>query len=299
MKFNPTKSSSSTQDLSLSKNQLQKYLETGLAAVSIGQKCLVKYFGHVKNVELKSKSNYVSLADRECEDIILKFLKEKNPEVDFLGEETHFTKSSKKLRNKNQFAAATGFRWILDPLDGTTNFIHGLPLFCISLALEFKCEIVVGIIHVPQLSQTFTAIVGQGAYLNGQLNGQKLSVSKKTELKNAFVVSGFVNQSKNILAKQLKIFNKAVWQMDAVRRTGSAAYDLALVSQGVFDFYWEENIKPWDIAAGILLVKEAGGIVCDYSGKPVSVFTKQLIAGNPKLAKKFTKFTKTYAKFRD
>ncbi len=299
MKFNPTKSSSSTEELPLSKNQLQKYLETGLAAVSLGEKCLVKYFGHVKNVELKSKSNYVSMADRECEDIILKFLKEKNPKIDFLGEETHFTKSSKKFRNQNQFAAAQGLRWILDPLDGTTNFIHGLPLFCISLGLEYKGEIVVGIIHVPQLSQTFTAIIGQGAYLNGQLNGQKLSVSKKTELKNAFVVSGFVNQSKNVLAKQLKIFNKSVWQMDAVRRTGSAAYDLALVSQGVFDFYWEENIKPWDIAAGILLVKEAGGIVCDYSGKPVSVFTKQLIAGNPNLAKKFTKFTKPYAKFQD
>lgn len=299
MKINNTKSSSE----SLSKNQLVQYLETGLAAVSIGAKCLAKHFGHVKDVELKSKSNYVSVADRECEDLILKFLKEENPEIDFLGEETHFLKSSKKLKNNNEWTEASGFRWILDPLDGTTNFIHGLPLFCISLGLEYKGEIVVGIIHIPLLSQTFTAMAGHGAYLNTNVDGklikQKLCVSKKTELKNAFVVSGFVNQSKNILAKQLKIFNKVVWQMDAVRRTGSAAYDLAMVSQGVFDFYWEENIKPWDIAAGILLVKEAGGIVCDYNGKPVSVFTKQLIAGNPKLAKKFTKFTKPYVKFLD
>lgn len=291
MKIHNTKSSrvSETQVV------LHKYLETGLAAVSIGEKCLVKYFGNVKNVELKSKSNYVSLADRECEDLMCEFLKKKSPEVDFLGEETHFTQSPKSQKNKNQFTASKGYRWILDPLDGTTNFIHGLPLFCISLGLEFKGEIVVGIIHVPQLKQTFTAIIGEGALMNGQ----KISVSTKAELKNAFVVSGFVNQSKNILSKQLKIFNKAVWHMDAVRRTGSAAYDLALVSQGVFDFYWEENIKPWDIAAGILLVKEAGGRICDYKGKPVSVFTKQVIAGNPKLVKKFTKFTKAYSTFRD
>lgn len=291
MKIIDTKSSSNA----LSKKQLGQYLETGLAAVAIGEKCLVKHFGKVKNVELKSKSNYVSLADRECELLMLTFLKKKNPEIDFLGEETHFVKSTKAQRTKNQFTKASGLRWILDPLDGTTNFIHGLPLFCISLGLEFRGEIVVGIIHVPQLAQTFTAIAGQGSHMNGK----KLFVSKKTELKNAFVVSGFVNQSKNVLAKQLKIFNKAVWQMDAVRRTGSAAYDLALVAQGVFDFYWEENIKPWDIAAGILLVKEAGGLVCDYGGKPVSAFTKQLIAGNPLLAKKFTKFTKTYVKFLD
>lgn len=290
MKIHNTKSSSNHN----LKKQLNKYLETGLAAVSIGEKCLVKYFGHVKNVELKSKSNYVSLADRECEDLIMNFLKEKTPECEFLGEETHFSKSSKG-KNKNQFASASGLRWILDPLDGTTNFIHGLPLFCISLALEYKGEIVVGLIHVPQLSQTFSATIGQGAYLNGQ----RISVSQKNELKNAFVVSGFVNQSKNVLSKQLKIFNKAVWHMDAVRRTGSAAYDLALVSQGVFDFYWEENIKPWDIAAGYLLVKEAGGIVCNYQGKPVDVFAKQLIAGNSKLIKKFTKFTRPYVKFKD
>lgn len=291
MKSNNTKSSR----VSETKVTFQKYLETGLAAVSIGEKCLVKYFGNVKSVELKSKSNYVSLADRECENLMCEFLKKNSPEVEFLGEETYFTKSPKGQKNKFNFLPSKGYRWILDPLDGTTNFIHGFPLFCISLGLEYQGEVVVGIIHVPQLHQTFTAIQGEGAFMNGQ----KLSVSKKTELKNAFVVSGFVNQSKNILLKQLKIFNKAVWKMDAVRRTGSAAYDLALVAQGTFDFYWEENIKPWDIAAGILLVQEAGGVVCDYKGKPVSVFSKQLIAGNPVLSKRFTKFTKSHSRFLD
>ena len=291
MKIYNTKSSRGTE----TKAALHNFLETGLAAVSVGEKCLVKYYGNVKNVELKSKSNYVSLADRESEDLMCAFFKKNSPEVDFLGEETDFTKSLTNKKNKGQFTASNGYRWILDPLDGTTNFIHGLPLFCISLGLEYKGKIVIGIIRVPIMNQTFTAVTGEGAYLNGK----KISVSTKADLKNAFVVSGFVNQSKNILSKQLKIFNKAVWQMDAVRRTGSAAYDLALVSQGVFDFYWEENIKPWDIAAGILLVKEAGGTICDYNGKPVSVFTKQLIAGNSKLTKKFIQFTKPYAKFID
>lgn len=291
MKPNNTKSSLDAP----TKRQLHKYLETGLAAVSVGEKCLVKYFGNVKNIELKSKSNYVSQADRECEDLMCKFLKRNSPEVDFLGEETHFIKSPKLKKNQNVFTPSKGYRWILDPLDGTTNFIHGLSFFCISLALEFQGEVVVAIIHVPQLKQTYTALEGNGAFLNGQ----RIFVSSKTELKNAFVVSGFVNQSKNVLSKQLKVFNKAVWAFDAFRRTGSAAYDLALVAQGVFDFYWEENIKPWDIAAGVLLVKEAGGIVCDYKGKHVTAFTRQLIAGNPILAKRFMKFTRPYSRFID
>jgi myo-inositol-1(or 4)-monophosphatase len=265
---------------------LNSLLKTGRAAVNIGEDCLMRHFGRIKKVELKEKSNYVSQADRETEVLMSKFLKKQNPDIDFLGEESHFFKSK-----KFNFLASEGYRWILDPLDGTTNFIHGFPLFCISLGLEFRGEIVVGIIHVPLLKQTFTAIKNQGAFLNGQ----RIHVSKKTKLSDAFVATGFVNQSKAVLTKQLKIFNKTVWKMDAIRRGGSAAYDLALVSQGVFDFYWEENIKPWDIAAGFLLVKEAGGKICDYRGKPVNVFTKQIVAGNPRLVSQFNKYTKSFA----
>lgn len=274
---------------------LNMLLETGYKAVLLGHDCLMKHFGNVKKIELKEKSNYVSQADRECEDLLLKFLKKQNPDIEFLGEETHFASmpaQSKFAKSKKfNFEPAEGYRWILDPLDGTTNFIHGFPLFCISLGLEYRGEIVLGIIHVPILNQTFTAIKNQGAFLNGQ----RIEVSKKTKIADAFVATGFVNQSKSVLTKQLKVFNKTVWKMDAVRRGGSAAYDLALVAQGGFDFYWEENIKPWDIAAGFLLVREAGGKICDYRGQPVDVFTKQIVAGNPRLVSQFIKYSKYFA----
>ena len=288
------KSYTKKSSLAQTKN-LNNLLKTGRAAVAIGHDCLLKHFGRVKKIELKEKSNYVSQADRECEQLMAHFLKKQNLDIEFLGEESYFDnlESAPKFgKSKNYiFEPSNGYRWILDPLDGTTNFIHGFPLFCISLGLEFQGEIVLGIIHVPLLNQTFTAIKNQGAFLNGQ----RIEVSKKTKLADAFVATGFVNQSKSVLTKQLKLFDKTVWKMDAVRRGGSAAYDLALVAQGVFDFYWEENIKPWDIAAGFILVNEAGGKICDYRGKPVDVFTKQIVAGNPRLVSQFNRYSKPFA----
>ena len=174
-------------------------------------------------------------------------------------------------------------RWILDPLDGTTNFVHQFPIFCISLALEVNEEIVLGIIDMPMLNQTFTAIKGQGAFCNGK----KISVSGCTEISKAFMTTGFVPTDIEVLKQQLVIFNHFVWLARAIRRPGAAAYDLAMVASGVFDIYWEADDKPWDVAAGILLVSEAGGLTTTYTGQKFNSFEKSIIAGNPKIIAEF------------
>ncbi len=244
--------------------------DAALAAVQQGRSCLLGYLGKINNIQEKEKAGLVSEADKASEDLIKNILAQKFPEIDFLGEETHFSENSPQL------SASKKPRWILDPLDGTTNFIHQLPIFCISLALEVNEEIVLGIVDVPVLNQTFTAIKGKGAFCNGK----KISVSTCSEIAKAFMTTGFIADDVDVLNEQLKIFNHFVWKARAIRRPGAAAYDLAMVASGVFDIYWEKNIKPWDVAAGILLVTEAGGVCKNYSAGEYNSFQKSIVAGN-------------------
>lgn len=254
-----------------------------MKAVMAGRACLLGYFGKINNVEEKDKAaGLVSEADRESEALIKGMLAKAFPDFDFLGEETAY------LEGKEQFTASSRPRWILDPLDGTTNFVHKFPIFCISLALEVNGEIEVGIIDMPMLNQTFTAIKGQGAWcIQPDGSREKLSVSKTENFEQAFMSTGFVNEKREVLSEQLKIFEDVVWKAQAVRRPGAAAYDLALIASGVFDLYWEKNLKPWDSAAGLLLVKEAGGVVITYEGENYDPFKKSSIAGNETIVRKF------------
>ena len=256
-----------------------------MKAVLAGRACLLGYFGKINNVEEKDKAaGLVSEADRESEALIKGMLAKSFPDFDFLGEETAY------LEGKEQFTASSRPRWILDPLDGTTNFVHKFPIFCISLALEVNGEIEVGIIDMPMLNQTFTAIKGQGAWcIQPDGTREKLSVSKTENFEQAFMATGFVNEKREVLSEQLKIFEDVVWKAQAVRRPGAAAYDLALIASGVFDLYWEKNLKPWDSAAGLLLVKEAGGIIITYEGENYDPFKKSSIAGNETIVRKFQK----------
>lgn len=254
-----------------------------MKAVLAGRACLLGYFGKINNVEEKDKAaGLVSEADRESETLIKGMLAKAFPDFDFLGEETAY------LEGKDQFTASSRPRWILDPLDGTTNFVHKFPIFCISLGLEVNGEIEIGIIDMPMLKQTFTAIRGQGAWcIQPDGTREKLSVSKTENFEQAFMSTGFVNEKREVLSEQLKIFEDVVWKAQAVRRPGAAAYDLALIASGVFDLYWEKNLKPWDSAAGLLLVKEAGGIVITYEGENYDPFKKSSIAGNETIVRKF------------
>lgn len=263
--------------------QLNEIYNEAMKAVLAGRACLLGYFGKINNVEEKDKAaGLVSEADRESETLIKGMLAKSFPDFDFLGEETAY------LEGKEQFTASSRPRWILDPLDGTTNFVHKFPIFCISLALEVNGEIEVGIIDMPMLNQTFTSIRGQGAWcIQPDGTREKLSVSKTENFEQAFMSTGFVNEKREVLSEQLKIFEDVVWKAQAVRRPGAAAYDLALIASGVFDLYWEKNLKPWDSAAGLLLVKEAGGVVITYEGENYDPFKKSSIAGNETIVRKF------------
>jgi myo-inositol-1(or 4)-monophosphatase len=169
--------------------------------------------------------------------------------------------------------------WVLDPLDGTTNYVHRLPLFCISLALQYRGELVLGIVDLPILNRTYSCIKGGGAFVNGE----KLAVSSCKSLSDALLGTGFSRDNPSVLKEQIAIFSGLAAEARGVRRTGSAAYDLCLVAEGVLDGFWEPGLKPWDAAAGTAMIREAGGLVCNYAGQQYKLGDDTLVAGSPKL----------------
>ncbi len=265
---------------------LKLAFEAAEEAVKQGRALLLAYFGKNHNVQNKEKAGLVSDADKNSEALIKGLLKKSFPDFDFLGEETDYAdemSESQKESYLNSKNPSQKPRWILDPLDGTTNYLHQLPMWCISLALEVDEEVQIGIVDVPMMNQTFTAIKGQGAFCNGK----KLKTSECESLEESFMTTGFVADHPEVLTEQLKIFEYFVWKAQAIRRPGAAAYDLAMVAAGNFDVYWEKNIKPWDVAAGILLVNEAGGNCVNYQGQKYHAFQKDLIAGSRKVVDLF------------
>lgn len=253
----------------------KQVLGQAIKAVSLGREVLLNYFGNLEHVEEKFQAGLVSEADKESERVIAEHLKKNFPEIEFLGEET-FAASHGTGTNVAWSKAGPNGRWILDPLDGTTNYIHRFPIFCISLGLEIDGQIQLAVIDVPILKETYTAIRGQGAFVNGR----PLSVSKNAELKKGLLATGFVSEHEHVISEQLRIFDDMVRKCRGVRRPGAAAYDLAQVARGVFDGYWERNIQPWDAAAGILLVEEAGGVVQTYRGDKYTPYKNSIVAGN-------------------
>lgn len=262
--------------LSEFQDQSDQILYQAIRSCRLGRDVLLSYYGNLAHVEAKEQAGLVSEADRESESVIQKSLAQSYPHVQFLGEETAYLQRVKSLAPLTQ-----GARWILDPLDGTTNYIHRFPIFCISLALEIDQEVQLAVIDVPVLNETYTAIKGRGAFLNGR----KISISQSKNLSEAFLATGFVAEHENVITEQLSIFSDLVRQCRGVRRPGAAAYDLCLVAQGVFDGFWERNLQPWDSAAGALLVREAGGIVETYRGQSYHPFLNSCVAGSPGLVK--------------
>jgi myo-inositol-1(or 4)-monophosphatase len=248
-------------------------LYKAIKAARLGREVLLSYFGHLEKIEKKFQAGLVSEADKASEKVIFNYLKEHFPDDQFVGEE-----STVDLTKVEPLKPGQG-RWIVDPLDGTTNYIHQFPIFCVSIGYEVNGEIQVAVIDVPALGEVYTAVRGVGAWLNGK----PLRVSQCEILEDAFLSTGFFNEIESQLQEQIKLFSKIVRECRAVRRAGAAAYDLALVARGVFDGYWEKGLKPWDSAAGILLVEEAGGITTTYRGKKYDPFCKTIIAGNPKI----------------
>ncbi|MFM7655680.1 MAG: inositol monophosphatase family protein [Paracoccaceae bacterium] len=212
-------------------------------------KSLVKDFREVENLQVSSKGpgDFVSKADREAERLIKEDLMGARPTYGWLGEETGETAGQDPTR-----------RWIVDPLDGTTNFLHGMPHWAISIALEHKGEIVSAVVYDPAKDEMFWAEKGAGAWLN---DNRRLRVSGRRSMTEAVFATGVPFGAKKTLPAMLADLGRLMPACAGVRRWGAASLDLAYVAAGRFDGYWERELQPWDIAAGLLLVKEAGGMV--------------------------------------
>jgi myo-inositol-1(or 4)-monophosphatase len=250
-----------------------------LAAARKAARSLARDFGEVEQlqVSLKGPANFVSAADTRAEEILFTELARARPGYGFLLEE----------RGEIEGADHT-HRFIVDPLDGTTNFLHGIPHFAISIALERDGELVAGLILNPATHETFTAEKGKGAFLNDR----RLRVAARTELSACVIGTGIPHNGRpehDLFLKQLR----AVMATSAgVRRIGGAALDLAWTAAGRFDGFWERNLRAWDIAAGIVILREAGGFVSDAEGKDGMLETGNIVAGNEPIQRQLLKLLK-------
>lgn len=251
-------------------------LSVAIRACRKGREVLISHLGRLEHVEKKFQAGLVSEADKASEKTIIDVLKKEFPWSEVLGEE-----SDAAGLKVGAGRGGAGGRWILDPLDGTTNYIHRFPIFCISLALEVNGELKLAVIDVPMLGETYTAIRGQGAFVNGR----PLRVSTTESLEDSLLATGFFAEDKVALKQQLELFGSIVGEVRGVRRAGAAAYDMTQVAAGVFDGFWEKNLKPWDVAAGQLLIEEAGGVVTTYAGGAHDPYSGNLICGNRAIAK--------------
>src|SRR5215475_12703658 len=224
---------------------------------------LMEHFdAHVK-VEYKGEADLVTVADRKSEALIRERIREHWPAHDILGEEGGLKDTG------------SDYRWYVDPLDGTTNFAHGFPVFCVSISLEFKGKRIAGAIYDPTRDELFAAELGSGAYLNQQ----RMHVSTTANLAESLVATGFPSHKRH---KNPNIFfyHQITLHTHGVRRAGSAALDLCCVACGRFDGFWEFNLNPWDTAAGVLIVEEAGGKVTDFRGGPFQLNSRETLASN-------------------
>lgn len=218
-------------------------------AKAMGEIQLSYFRGTHLNIETKSNVfDVVTAADKACESYFQKCLAENYPDHDMLGEET------------GEHKKGSDYCWVVDPLDGTTNFSQGLPIFTISIGLQYKGETVIGIVYAPYLEELYTAIKGKGAYRNGQ----KLSVSEKNTLARSVIATGFPYDHDTNPDNNTDNVTHILPQIRGLRRMGSAAYDLSCVAAGNLDGYWELSLNLWDVCAGILLVEEAGGEVISF-----------------------------------
>lgn len=226
---------------------------------------LLEKFGRKINISLKGDINLVTEADLASEKLIIERIKSYYPKHSILAEES----------GNAVVHGDSVWKWIIDPLDGTTNFAHGYPCFCVTLALEHNGRIVIGVTFDPTRNELFAAERGQGA----TLNNKPIRVSETEKLGDALLVTGFPYnfKQKENFAKSLTNF---LLQSRGVRRDGSAAIDMAYVACGRFDGFWEEGLNPWDVAAGVLMIEEAGGRISYYDGSPFSVYHPPICASN-------------------
>jgi len=240
---------------------------------------LVKDFGEVENLQVSSKGpgDFVSRADKQAEELIREALLDARPTYGFLGEEGSEVDGSDPTR-----------RWIVDPLDGTTNFLHGVPHWAVSIALEHKGAVVAGVVYDPAKDEMFFAEKGMGCFMNDR----RLRVSGRTDLNEALIGSGFPLGDRANYALIFEELARIMPVTAGIRREGAAALDLAYVAAGRYDAFWHHRLHPWDIAAGIILIQEAGGFVQGIDPKENPLETGNIIGGNSELFERIAKLVR-------
>jgi myo-inositol-1(or 4)-monophosphatase len=240
------------------------YLQRAVTAARIAGRYQKSRFASSLNIEMKGDKNLVTEVDKESERLIVEHLLSHFPDHTIVAEEGTYPEGS------------SPFRWIIDPVDGTTNYAHGYPWFCSSIALEFDGELVAGVIFNPVYDELFTATKGGGAYLNDN----RLSVSSRFPLINSLLGTGFPYDCASDPANNFANFIAFQKKARGIRRAGAAALDLAYVAAGRLDGFWELKLKAWDVAAGVLIVREAGGVVSTFDGSTYDIFNNRIVASN-------------------
>ncbi len=251
------------------------FIEVAMAAARSAGKIQLDNLGKLKDIsfkDVKGKNDIVTKIDTECEDLITSKLRENFPEHSILAEE-----------GGNHENSGSQYKWIVDPLDGTMNYSNDFPFFCVSIALEYQNEVVLGVIYEPVRDEMFSAEKGKGA----KLNGENIKVSDTELIEDSFVVCGtFYYHNEEIKEKHFLILKKINEKVRGIRRDGSAALDLCYVACGRYDAFWECGLKAWDVAAGSLIVEEAGGKITKYDGAEFSIYGGELLASNSLIHKK-------------
>lgn len=243
---------------------MREYLDIAVSAARAAGALQRERLWLEHDIAFKGESNLVTEVDNACEEMIVGAIRDRYPEHDILAEENEYIPLN------------SSHKWIIDPLDGTTNYAHGFPWFAVSIALEIKGEVQAGVVYHPMMDELFTATKGKGALLNGS----PIHVSRRAPLKNCLLATGFPYDRTWENENNFANFGKMQMAARAVRRAGAAALDLAYVAAGRLDGYWECKLKPWDVAAGKLLVEEAGGRVTNHKGEPYSIYDHRILVSN-------------------
>ncbi|MBN2687467.1 MAG: inositol monophosphatase [Deltaproteobacteria bacterium] len=246
---------------------MSEYLDFALSIAREAGDVLMEYFHKEHTIDYKGRIDIVTDVDHRSEEVLISRITDAYPDHDIVTEE-----SAGKRRGSRA-------RWILDPIDGTTNYAHGFPFFCVSVALALEGEIRVAVINAPQLREEFSGEKGNGAFLNGT----KIAVSMTETLAKSFLATGFPYDIAQDSYNNINYFSGMAMQSLAIRRAGSAALDLAYVAAGRFDGFWELKLNPWDTAAGWLLVEEAGGVVTRISGDDYFLESPTILASNGRI----------------
>jgi len=251
----------------------QTLLDTAVAAAHAGGAALLALAERRATlvIETKAESDFVTIADRAAEEKIVQHILRVFPDHQILAEE--------QTAGQSTAGSTAAVQWIIDPLDGTTNYIHGVPNFCVSIAAKQGAQVVAGVVWNPVLRELFTATAGGGAFLNGQ----PIHVSASARLRDGLIATGFPFRVRHLLDSYFRMFQGFLTNARDLRRFGAAAIDLAYVAAGRFDGYWEYALNPWDFAAGILLVQEAGGEISGFDAHDNFWETGNILASNGKL----------------